>query len=373
MFKKKKEKNKKNQKNQNIKLESKTTDRGNKTKEKKKIVVMDESEKKERKIIKKIAILFLLVLIVGGSFYGGMQYGRLLPATYKYYSNDEVYATVGDTKITGKDMKTVMEPIFYTQGLQKLTDSQVSTYESTMLEYLVNIEVLYKEAKSNNIEITDDEIDENYDKTISSINSQYNLSEEEYFEKFNLTEKTLKQRIKKELMGAQYLEEYSNVTEDEAKNYFNKNKDDYKQIRASHILISNYNSDNEEVSDAKKKENKTTAEQVLKLALDGDDFSTLAKEYSDDSSASSGGDLGYFSKDDMVSAFSNAAFSLKTGEIYDKVVETSSGYHIIKKTGEKQQDFDDVKDDLISTLESTKQSTLMQDLYTKYDVNIKNS
>ena len=96
------------------------------------------------------------------------------------------------------------------------------------------------------------------------------------------------------------------------------------------------------------------------------------KEYSDDSSASKDGDLGYFTQDEMVSAFSKAAFSLKTGEIYNKVVETSSGYHIIKKTGEKDQDFDDVKDDLIKTLESTKQSTLMQDLYTKYDVQIKN-
>mgnify|MGYP004555103369 CR=1 FL=1 len=125
-------------------------------------------------------------------------------------------------------------------------------------------------------------------------------------------------------------------------------------------------------NDKKKAENKKTAEEVLKLALDGEDFTTLAKEYSDDSSASKGGDLGYFTQDEMVSAFSKAAFSLKTGEIYNKVVETSSGYHIIKKTGEKDQDFDDVKDDLIKTLESTKQSTLMQDLYTKYNVQIKN-
>ena len=45
-------------------------------------------------------------------------------------------------------------------------------------------------------------------------------------------------------MGAKYLEEYSNVSEDEARNYFEKNKNDYKQIRASHILISNYDSNN---------------------------------------------------------------------------------------------------------------------------------
>ena len=337
-------KNKKNEKTKNI--------NNDKIKEQKN-VLMDEGEKKERKIMKRIALVCALVAVVGGSFYGGMSYGRLLPASHRYYSNSQVYATVGDTDITGKDIKSVMEPIFYSNGLQKLTDSQISTYESTMLEYLVNIEVLYKEAKESNVEVTDDQVNENYETTISNINSQYNLSEEEYFKKFNLTEEKLKQRIKKELMGAKYLEEYSNVSEDEARNYFEKNKNDYKQIRASHILISNYDSNNKE-------------------ALDGEDFATLAKEYSDDSSASKGGDLGYFTQDEMVSAFSKAAFSLKTGEIYNKVVETSSGYHIIKKTGEKDQDFDDVKDDLIKTLESTKQNTLMQDLYTKYDVQIKN-
>ena len=123
---------------------------------------------------------------------------------------------------------------------------------------------------------------------------------------------------------------------------------------------------------AEKNKNKQTAEEVLKLALDGEDFASLAKEFSDDSSASSGGDLGYFTGDDMVSSFSKAAFSLKNGEIYPEVVETTSGYHIIKKTGEKQQAFDDVKDDLITTLKNTKQTTLMQDLYSKYNVDIKN-
>lgn len=333
---------------------------------------MDENEKKERKIMKKVALICALIGVIGGAFYGGMEYGRLLPASHRYYSNSQVYATIGDEEITGKDLKTVMEPIFYSNGLQKLSDSEISSYESTMLQYLVNMEVLYKEAEENNVEVTDDQVQQNYDQTISSINSEYNLTEEEYLDKFNLTEEKLKERIKKELMGATYLEQYSNVSEEEAKNYYEKNKDDYKQVRASHILISNYDTDNKEVSDEQKKKNKETAEEVLKLALDGADFASLAKEFSDDSSASSGGDLGYFIEDDMVSSFSKAAFSLEDGEIYPEVVETTSGYHIIKKTGEKEQDFDDVKDDLITTLKNTKQTTLMQDLYSKYNVDIKN-
>ncbi|MGM9534935.1 MAG: SurA N-terminal domain-containing protein, partial [Intestinibacter sp.] len=161
---------------------------------------MDENEKRERKIMKKIALVFALIGVIGGAFYGGMEYGRLLPASHRYYSNSQVYATIDGEKITGKDLKTVMEPIFYSNGLQKLSDSEISSYESTMLEYLVNMEVLYKEAEENNIEVTDDQVQQNYDQTISSINSEYNLTEEEYLDKFNLTEDKLKERIKKELM-----------------------------------------------------------------------------------------------------------------------------------------------------------------------------
>ena len=271
--------------------------------EKDKIVIMTEGEKRGRKIAKKVALVLALIGIVGGAFYGGVEYGRLLPASHKYYSSSRVYATVGDVEITGKDLNGVIAPIFYSNGLQKLDDSQIATLESTMLEYLVNIEVLHQEAEANDVEITDSQVQENYDQTISSINSEYNLSEEEYLKRFDLTEEKLKERIKKELMGAKYLEDYSDISEEAAKNYYEKNKNDYKQVKVSHILISNYK-DGEEVSDSQKEKNKQTAEEILKMALEGEDFYTLASTYSDDSSASSDGDLGYLTKDEMVSIFS---------------------------------------------------------------------
>jgi hypothetical protein len=96
-------KNKKNEKTKNI--------NNDKIKEQKN-VLMDEGEKKERKIMKRIALVCALVAVVGGSFYGGMSYGRLLPASHRYYSNSQVYATVGDTDITGKDIKSVMDFLF---------------------------------------------------------------------------------------------------------------------------------------------------------------------------------------------------------------------------------------------------------------------
>lgn len=77
----------------------------------------------------------------------------------------------------------------------------------------------------------------------------------------------------------------------------------------------------------------------------GTDFAELAKKKSKDPGASDGGDLGFFTKDQMVPEFSAVAFSLEPGKISDPV-KTQFGWHIIKveeKRNRKAPDFDQVK------------------------------
>jgi peptidyl-prolyl cis-trans isomerase C len=72
------------------------------------------------------------------------------------------------------------------------------------------------------------------------------------------------------------------------------------------------------------------AKKVIAELKKGADFATLAKQYSKDPGAAQGGDLGWFKKDEMVPAFSAAAFAMKPGQVSDKPVKTEFGWHVIQ-------------------------------------------
>ncbi len=116
-------------------------------------------------------------------------------------------------------------------------------------------------------------------------------------------------------------------------------------IRASHILIQDQKDSLGKVVDSIGTYNK--AKEVLARIKNGEDFSKVATEVSQDpGSAPKGGDLGFFDRRRMVQPFDSVAFMLKVGEISD-LVRTPFGWHIIKVTEIKPyQPFDKQKETL---------------------------
>ncbi|MBO3444880.1 peptidylprolyl isomerase [Clostridium sp. CCUG 7971] len=331
--------------------------------------VESKKNKKNTKVIVFTVVASVICLTVGFSL--GKSEGRKLPATHKSYSDSKVIATVGDTKITGKQLRQRMEPLFYMNGKKELTSDEIKAYEQSMIDYMTTTEVLYLAGKEAKIEVSKDDVAAQYSSLMGSIGKQFGLDEQAYLKEFKMNKEDIEKDLEKELIATEYMAKETEVTDKEAQNYYNKNKDEFKKVKASHILIQNKGDDGKAVSEEQKKKNKEKAEGILKRALAGEDFTVLAKEYSSDSSSSNGGDLGFFSKGQMVEPFEKSAFALKVGEVDKKLVESDFGYHIIKKTDEKYDEFDTIKEDLKTKLSYEKQSNLVDNLLEKYNVKSK--
>ncbi|HEX6829629.1 MAG TPA: peptidylprolyl isomerase, partial [Burkholderiales bacterium] len=118
------------------------------------------------------------------------------------------------------------------------------------------------------------------------------------------------------------------VTDADIHEFYVANPDKFKrpeQARARHVLIRVHPG----ADAAQRQAARARIEEVLAKARKGGDFAELARKYSEDSSASLGGDLGLFPRGRMVAPFDEAVFSLKAGQVSD-VVETEYGYHVIK-------------------------------------------
>lgn len=105
------------------------------------------------------------------------------------------------------------------------------------------------------------------------------------------------------------------------------------EVRARHILV-----------DTEQK-----AKNVITKLNGGADFAAMAKENSSDGSAATGGDLGFFSKGDMVPEFSEAAFGMKPGAYTKTPVQSQFGWHVIQveeRRTKPQPTFEQVKDQL---------------------------
>src|SRR5205814_615181 len=103
------------------------------------------------------------------------------------------------------------------------------------------------------------------------------------------------------------------ATDQELEDYFNQHKEDYRLkelVTAQHILFKTEGKKPEEVEAIRKK-----ALSILDRIKKGEDFSTLAKQYSEDSTAANGGNLGDFPRGQMVPEFDKVAFSLGVGAV----------------------------------------------------------
>jgi len=240
--------------------------------------------------------------------------------------------------------------------LSSLDQSAIVSFKKNILDQLINYELFYQQAQKEKVKISNDEINLEIDKIKDNFSSPEEF--DEVLKANNITLVRLKEDIKRQLMINSILEETRNqvsISDEELLEYYNENKDSFlepEQVHARHILL----------------ETEEEANNLLQQLKEGlTDFAELAKEKSIGPSAPSGGDLGFFTRGQMVKEFEYAAFSLEPGKI-SGVVQTQFGYHIIKCEEKKEEyspTFEEAKERIINILRSQRENEAITALTSK--------
>lgn len=257
-----------------------------------------------------------------------------------------------------KDNNTVVKTDEGKITADKLYESLRDKYGISILVDMIDHQLFDEKYK------TDETEKETINSQIEQMKSQYNNDEEAF--KAAITqylgvedEDELRDMLSLEYKRNLAIEEYvkNSITDDEIQKYYDDEV--IGDIKVRHILIkpdTNDDMSTEEKTEAEDKAKKE-AEDLIKKLDDGADFKELAKEYSDDTgSASDGGLIDYFNKDDnMDEAFLNASIDLEEGKYTKEPVKSSFGYHIILKLDQKKKPkLNKVKDEIRKTLADNK-------------------
>ncbi|MEA3469663.1 MAG: peptidylprolyl isomerase [Thermodesulfobacteriota bacterium] len=235
-------------------------------------------------------------------------------------------------------------------GVDKEKKSATVDIEQEVIDRFITIELMFQDAKKRGIQADDAKVDQ------EMLNFRASFKTEEEFNAFQkknsldmtivkeqFSKKSILQQFHRELL--QELKKKIEISPEESEAFYKANIEKFAipvQVKASHILIKL----DKDADEAAEKQALKSIEDIHKKALDGEDFAELAEKNSQGPSSSRGGDLGFFSKKQMVKPFADAAFALKPGEI-SEVVKTSFGYHIIKLMERKDAGttpYEDVKD-----------------------------
>lgn len=239
------------------------------------------------------------------------------------------------------------------QSGRQLASINMDSVRQQVVDNLVAGELLYQESQRLKVAATSSEVDAQVANFRSRFEDMAKLNEA--LTKAGLTDTGLREIITRQTsirkLINQEIAEKIQIGDNAANAYYIEHPEMFRRphrVKASHILIKVEADDPPETR--QKAQNR--AEDIRKKALAGNDFAELARKYSEGPSKSNGGDLGFFTREQMVPPFAEAAFSLKPGET-SGVVETAFGYHVIRVTENQPEGtapFEEVSASIIARL-----------------------
>jgi len=223
--------------------------------------------------------------------------------------------------------KTRLSKTFPTGSLQ-----QINAADRNVLEQFITDKLMEAEVREAGIRITDDDVD----RYIEQVKKNNRLSEEDLkaaLARDGMNLASYKISVKTELEKAEVLDRQVkrkvSITDEDVERYYKLNAKNYRtneRARIRHILLTlSEKAPAEQVNEVSAK-----AQELYKRIAAGEDFATLAQEYSEGAGRADGGEIGWVNRGTLIAGLEEVAFDkLKPGQVSEPF-RTSMGIHIVK-------------------------------------------
>jgi len=259
----------------------------------------------------------------------------LMSGTVKAQNSDEVL--VVDEIIAKVDNYIVLQSELEKTYLNALSQGAPATpdLKCRILAQLISGKLMVAKAEIDSVVVSDLEVENNLDRRMQMILSQYGGTEEQFEEFYGKSIEDLQEEIRdqiKEQLVVQRMQETITsgltVTPAEVRKFFSRIPNDSLPYFSTEVEVSQI----VKIPEANKEEKdrlKVKLAELRSRALSGESFEELAKTYSEGPSASRGGNLSWAARGMMAPPFEAAALKLEKGEISEPF-ETEFGIHIVQ-------------------------------------------
>ena len=274
---------------------------------------------------------------------------------------ERIVAVVNDDIITLSELKAVSLPYLARMKSKfsvTYTDEEIKETERQILNQMIDEKLVNQEADRLEIEITEKEVA----MASKEVRDRAQLTKEQFEQALaedgmtmEAYQKQLRDEMKKMRLIDQEIKAKVFVTKKEIDEYYKAHKDEYNappEVRLQQILLlTPAEATPQEVQQVRER-----AEQIHAAIKQGEDFNAMVKNYSQDATAATGGDMGVFRQGELFSALDEAAFTLTVGEV-SPVIQTPRGFHIIRildKKDRKQMTEEEKRDEIDALLYNQK-------------------
>jgi parvulin-like peptidyl-prolyl isomerase len=253
--------------------------------------------------------------------------GALHAQTYSLDPAAKVNGVVISTRTFERGVDEYMRENQINIGSVRYPD-RIKALRREALDLLINKELVWQAATEQGLVANEDEVDQAVAQLKAQFKSETAFTARMAVEGFS--EASYRDYVTRLATWRKYMgqvAERAQVSEQDIEDFYQANPEKFvlpEMLRARHILIKVRATDSAGMQAARE-----TMAAIQAELEQGEDFAILATRYSQDDSAGSGGDLGFFARGKMVAPFEEAVFALEPGQV-SGVVQTVFGLHLIK-------------------------------------------